>query len=65
LKKKPSYSLCGRKSTVDKSQKPGPGTYEYKTTVKGVPCMRFGSSKRRPLSASMDTPGPGGYNPRP
>lgn len=41
VKALPNYSMGAKMQTNYSTFQPGPGTYENKSTVMGVPCMRY------------------------
>ena len=62
LEKLPSYSLSlsKRGTSMASNRSPGPGTYDYRTTLSG-PNWGFGSTARS-VSYGKSVPGPGSYN---
>eukprot|EP01016_Furgasonia_blochmanni_P022269 TRINITY_DN242_c0_g1_i2.p1 TRINITY_DN242_c0_g1~~TRINITY_DN242_c0_g1_i2.p1 ORF type:complete len:467 (-),score=74.34 TRINITY_DN242_c0_g1_i2:136-1464(-) len=62
----PRYGFRMKTAVPDGRLKaPGPGSYEYGSTVSNVPTYRFGNSKRDGLYRTESVPGPGAYESKP
>ncbi|EGR31757.1 hypothetical protein IMG5_102570 [Ichthyophthirius multifiliis] len=59
----PQYSMGMKYNHLDGRFQPGPGAYNHKSTVLGVPSMKFPKSQRGTLNQSTNNlgPGPGNY----
>ena len=47
----------------DRLRVPGPGAYDFRSTVQGVPSSKFGMAARADMTSGFErTPGPGGIH---
>lgn len=63
LTSNPAWSLVGRKNSLPKEERPGPGAYDTTYNLKEkVPAFKVGSSKREFNEIKKEVPGPGSYD---